>query len=172
MSITRREHLAGLAAAGLTLTIGGRVSADSHAAEGAMEHVVEMRNSDPDNPRKRQVFVPEILQVNPGDTVKFVSADPGHNSEVDEDMMPEGGTMWEGKINEDITVTIDVEGAYGYYCTPHRTAGMVGLILVGSALENYEALKDVRQRGQAGRRWEEIFEQADSIVEEARSTAS
>lgn len=171
MTMTRREHLIGLGATGVTLAAAGTATMAPADGHSPTEHVVEMLNVDPDNMRKRQVFLPEILRVNVGDTVTFKSVDRGHNSQVDEDMMPEGGTMWEGGIGEDITITIEAEGAYGYYCTPHRTVGMVGLLLVGNTLENYEDLKDVRQRGQARRRWEEIFDAADAIVEEARAEA-
>ena len=128
MKITRRAHLIGLGATGVALATGTGAAADGHSPT---EHVVEMLNADPENSRKRQVFIPEVLRVNVGDTVTFKAVDRGHNSQVDEDMMPEGGTMWEGGINEDVTVTIEAEGAYGYYCTPHRAAGMVGLLLVG-----------------------------------------
>ena len=168
MKMTRRDSLIALGATGVAAAVGGTTAlADGHATE----HVVEMLNQDPDNPRVRMVFRPQILQVNPGDTVKFVAADRGHNTQVDEDMMPDGGTMWESGIGEDVEVTIDVEGAYGYYCTPHRTVGMVGLILVGNAVANYEDLKDVRMRGQAKKRWEEIFDEADALVEASRAEA-
>ena len=167
MKMTRRDSLLAIGATGLTAAVGGTAAlADGHA-----EHVVEMLNQDPDNPRARMVFKPQILQVSPGDTIKFVAVDRGHNTQVDEDMMPEGGTMWESKLGEDFEVTIDAEGAYGYYCTPHRTVGMVGLILVGNALENYDDLKGVRMRGQAKKRWESIFDEADAIVEAARAEA-
>ncbi len=171
MNMTRRSHLKLLGASGLVAASGAPLLADSHAAAEPMEHTVQMLNQDPDNPRARQVFSPRILHVQPGDTVNFVSTDRGHNSQSDEDMMPEGGNAWEGDINGDVSVTFDVEGAYGYYCTPHRSAGMVGLILVGNELANYEAIKDVRQRGQAKKIYDEIFAEADALVEEIRGNA-
>ena len=166
MKTTRREHLVFLGGAGVAALAGLPAAADGH---GAME--IQMLNKDPEVPRKNMVFAPDLITIQPGDTLKFVSVDRGHNVQTDEDMIPEGGTEFESAINEDVEVTIDVEGAYGIYCTPHRSAGMVGLILVGNALENYEDLKDVRQRGQAKKRWEALFEMADPIVEELRANA-
>ncbi len=172
MRITRRDGLKYLGATGLVTLAGSPLLAQTEETAEPMEHMIEMLNQDPENPRLRQVYNPRILHIQPGDTVTWVSVDRGHNSEVDEDMMPEDGTMWEGAINEDISVVMEVEGAYGYFCTPHRTAGMVALLLVGNELANYEDLKDVRQRGQAARIWDAIFEEADPMVEEIRANAA
>ena len=150
MKFTRREHLmlvggalAG-AAAPAALMAQDVGTADDDATPTV--HEVLMLNADPDNRRERQVFVPDIVRANPGDTIRFVSADRGHNSAADEDMIPEGAEPWRSDIGDDFEITLDVEGAYGYYCVPHRSAGMVGLILVGEIGENYEALKDRAER--------------------------
>ena len=170
MSQTRREHLAFLGAAAASAALPTVASAESHAAAEPVVHEVMMLNKHPDNSKERQVFVPDLLRVNVGDTIKFISGDKGHNSEVNDDMMPEGGTEWAGKINEDIEVVIEVEGAYGYKCKPHATAGMIGLILAGDVSGNYESVKEARQRGKAKARYEDIFARADALLEEEASS--
>ncbi|MGR3677709.1 MAG: plastocyanin/azurin family copper-binding protein, partial [Paracoccaceae bacterium] len=45
---------------------------------------------------------------------------------------PEGGDQFKGKINEEIEVTLDVEGVYGVMCKPHYAMGMVMTIAVGA----------------------------------------
>ena len=55
-----------------------------------------------------------MLEVNVGDTVKFVPADKGHNSELIKDMLPKGADKWKGKINKEVEVTFDTPGFYGY----------------------------------------------------------
>ena len=60
------------------------------------------------------LFSPHILEVNVGDTVKFVPADKGHNSELIKDMLPKGADKWKGKINKEVEVTFDTPGFYGY----------------------------------------------------------
>ena len=35
----------------------------------------------------------------------------------------------------------DVEGVYGYNCTPHAMLGMVGLVVVGDPSSNLDAAK-------------------------------
>jgi pseudoazurin len=77
-------------------------------------------------------FEPAFLKVNPGDTVKFIATDKGHNVESIADMVPAGAAPFKGKINEEIAVTFKNPGLYGYKCLPHAGMGMVGLIEVRS----------------------------------------
>ena len=49
-------------------------------------------------------------------------------------MIPSNAESWNGAINESISVTLDVEGAYVYNCTPHAMMAMVGVIQVGEAV--------------------------------------
>ncbi|RED12857.1 pseudoazurin [Pontivivens insulae] len=137
--------------------------ADGHSAV----HEVAMLNRDPDDPRRRMVFGPTILEVKPGDTIKWLATDRGHNAASTDGMIPEGAEAWNGRINEEIEVTLNVPGVYGYHCTPHQTQGMVGLIVcraeVGDVPENLEAAKEVRQRGRAAQAWEQIWEDAEAM---------
>jgi pseudoazurin len=77
------------------------------------------------------VFEPALVRLAPGDSVRFVATDKGHNAEIIDDMLPEGATAFSGKINEELTVTPDQAGFYGVRCTPHFAMGMVMVIVVG-----------------------------------------
>ena len=158
MKLTRREGLKLMSATALT---AAPLTALAQTAPAT--HVVEMMNKDPDT-GERMVFRPDFLQVNPGDTVRFVPKDNGHNSLTSPDMIPAGTDGWKGKINKEIEVTLDTEGAYGYHCLPHFSLGMVGLILVGNASGNYEAVKKGKMLGQAKKRYADIFARADKLV--------
>ena len=130
----------------------------------ATEHTVEMLNRHPDNKKKRNVFLPRILIVQPGDTVNFVTVDRGHNSASIDGMLPEGAEEWKGKLSKDVAVTFDTPGYYGYLCTPHYALGMVGLVIVegDGKLDNLEAAKAVKHRGRAKKEFEEIWAEAES----------
>jgi pseudoazurin len=79
------------------------------------------------------VFEPAFIKIAPGDTVKFLATQKGHNAESIAGMAPAGGTTFKGKINEEIVVRFARQGVYGYKCLPHLGTGMVGLIQVGGA---------------------------------------
>lgn len=76
-------------------------------------------------------FEPEYLVIKPGDTVKFLATDPGHNAATIAGMIPGEGKKFVGKINEEIEVTLTEEGIWGIKCSPHFTMGMAMLIQVG-----------------------------------------
>ncbi|MEM1301286.1 MAG: plastocyanin/azurin family copper-binding protein [Pseudomonadota bacterium] len=173
MKLTRREHLKLLGGAAAAAAVPAVLMAESHAdAEGPVTHEVLMLNQDPDNPRERQVFSPPVLRAKVGDTIKFISEDRGHNAQTDDKWIPEGGTEWKGRINDDVEVVVEVEGAYGYLCQPHASAGMVGLVLVGDVSGNYEDLKGQRFRGRAKQRMETYFEMADAMLAEEAEMAT
>jgi len=107
----------------------------------AADHEVHMLNKGKDG---AMVFEPAGVKIAAGDTVTFVPTDKGHNAEIIKGMLPAGAAEFKGKMNEKITVTFDVPGAYGVKCAPHVGMGMVGLVVVGDAPANLEAYKDVK----------------------------
>lgn len=100
----------------------------------AADHEVKMLNQGTDGV---MVFEPGFLKAEPGDTVTFVSVDPGHDSVSV--AVPEGAEPWEGEIGESVTAKLDEEGVYVYKCLPHLALGMVGVIQVGEAVNLQEA---------------------------------
>jgi pseudoazurin len=90
---------------------------------------VQMLNVGSDG--ERMVFEPAFVKAAPGDTIKFVATDRGHNAVLNDGMFPEGVEQFEGQINEEFEVTLDVEGVYGVICKPHFAMGMVMTIVVG-----------------------------------------
>jgi len=120
----------------------------------AAEVEVKMLNKGTDGV---MVFEPALVKINPGDTVKFIAADKGHNAEIIDTMMPEGGKSFVGKINEEIAVTFDKPGVYGYKCKPHYGMGMVGLVVVGDA-DNVEKAKAATHPGKAKQIFSTLFD--------------
>lgn len=155
--ITRRQHLSLLGAACATPFL-------ARQSLSKTTHEVQMLNHHPDNDRELMVFFPDLIRVQPGDTVRFLSVDNNHNCQSFRDMLPAGVERWKSTIGKDFDLTLETEGGYGFYCTPHQSYGMVGLILVGDVSSNFEALKTVRQRGKSRGRFADIFARADALL--------
>ncbi len=103
------------------------------------------------------VFEPAFVKVEPGDTVKFVATDKGHNAETIKGMLPDGAAAFLGKSGEDIVVKFEQAGLYGVKCTPHYGMGMVALIVVGTPAKEDQA-KAVPQTGKAKQVFASLFE--------------
>src|SRR5262245_3470861 len=125
-------------------------------AAHAEEHQVQMLNK---GDKGAMVFQPAFVKAAPGDTIHFVATDKGHSVESIKGMLPDGAAEFRGKINEEVTVTVDKEGVYGVKCAPHYGMGMVALIVVGQPV-NLDAAKAVKQTGKAKTVFGELFEQA------------
>lgn len=90
------------------------------------------------------LFVPDKVSVSPGDTVQFViNKVPPHNVIFDAKAIPGGDKALAKALSHqaleatpnssfDITIPKDAPaGEYNFFCAPHRSAGMVGKIIVG-----------------------------------------
>ena len=98
-----------LATASILMTMAGA----AHAAE--IE--VKMLNK---GAQGVMVFEPALVKVIPGDTVKFIATDKGHNAETIKGMLPANAAPFLGKNGEDVAVTFDKPGVYGVKCHIHR----------------------------------------------------
>lgn len=81
--------------------------------------------------RGPMIYEPDHLTIAPGDSVHFVSVQPGHNAAIIDGMIPQGATPFKSQLGKDFTVTLTEPGRYGIKCSPHFAMGMVMLIDVG-----------------------------------------
>ncbi len=106
----------------------------------AAEIEVKMLNKGSDG--QVMVFEPAAIKAAPGDVIKFVPTDKGHDAAGVKGMLPDGVDVFKGKMNQELAITVDQEGAYVVKCTPHLGMGMVALIVVGDGTPaNLEAVK-------------------------------
>lgn len=98
----------------------------------AETHDVKMYNRSENG---AMIYEPSYLRIAPGDTVRFLSTQPGHNAATIDGMIPPGAEPFKSRINEDFSVTLSVPGAYGIKCSPHYAMGMVMLIDVGGRMD-------------------------------------
>ncbi len=143
----------------IMMTIAGAMLAGivaSAAPALAAEHEVKMLNKGADG---TMVFEPSLLKIAPGDRIRFVPTDKGHNVLSIEGMAPEGAAAFQSKMGQELTVTFDQPGVYGYECKPHYGMGMVGLVVVGDPVNLADATA-VPHKGKAKQRFEKLFQAA------------
>lgn len=84
----------------------------------AEEVVVEMLNRTPDG--GRFAYAPAIVRIEPGDTVVFRPTTRGHNAVSIDGMVPDGADPIAVGYNQEVSVTFDAPGLYGFMHTPRR----------------------------------------------------
>ena len=113
----------------------------------AADVTVEMLNK---LDKRSMVFSQEIVRINSGQTVEWLSTDKGHNVEfIKKNGVPEGVEKFKSKVGKDVEFTFTVPGIYAYWCTPHKTMGMIGFVIVDEDLSNLESIKKVKFIGKS-----------------------
>lgn len=116
--------------------VGQEDSADAEVEDGLYE--VEMRSDGTE-----YIFDPIGLQVEPGDTVRWVMVSGAHsatayaedNGGASERRIPDGADPWNSETltaeGAEFEYTFEEEGTYDYFCIPHKTLGMIGRVVCG-----------------------------------------
>ncbi|AZL69068.1 MULTISPECIES: pseudoazurin [Pseudomonas] len=77
------------------------------------------------------VYEPDHLRIAPGDTVRFLPTQAGHNAASIPGLLPAGAEAFKSKLNQPYEYTFSQPGLYGIQCIPHLAMGMVMLVQVG-----------------------------------------
>lgn len=78
------------------------------------------------------IYEPDHLRIAPGDTVRFLPTQAGHNAASIPGLLPTGVEAFKSKLNQPFEYTFSQPGLYGIQCIPHLAMGMVMLVQVGA----------------------------------------
>ena len=113
------------------------LTSNSFAADVTIEMLNKLGN-------ESMVYSEKIVRVNVGDTVFWKSTNPGHNVEFIKGGVPEGVDKFKTKFSKDAEYTFIIPGIYAYWCTPHKSMGMIGFVVVGDDKSNLENIKKIK----------------------------
>ena len=122
----------------------------------AEDTTVEMLNKRDDG--AKMVYSEDITRIEVGDTVTWVPTSKGHNVEFIAG--PEG---WEApkksKLGKEYSYTFDTPGVYLYQCTPHKSMGMIAIVVVGDGDNDVSGAK---VRGKSKKKLKELLEELNA----------
>ena len=120
---------------------------------GATE-TIEMHNK---LGKEIMVYSKKIINIDVGDTVLWKASSKGHNVEFIKGGIPEGVEKFKSKMNKDAEYTFQIPGIYAYWCTPHKSMGMIGFVVVGNDKSNLEAIKKIKFYGKSKKIAEDLI---------------
>tara|TARA_Y100000768_G_scaffold326755_1_gene264186 strand:+ start:129 stop:563 length:435 start_codon:yes stop_codon:yes gene_type:complete len=94
--------------------------------------------------KESMVYSKKIVRVNVGDTVTWLAKSKGHNVEFIKDGVPAGVDKFKSKFNKDVSYKFTIPGIYAYWCTPHKSMGMIGFVVVGDNKSNLDDIKKIK----------------------------
>ncbi len=133
----------------LTITLWTSLS---YAADITIEMLNKLDN-------EYMVFSQKIVKVDLGDTIFWKSTDPGHNIEFIKGGVPEGVGKFKSKLSKDTEYKFTIPGIYAYWCTPHKSMGMIGFVIVGNDLSNMDSIAKVKYSGKSKKIAKELISQ-------------
>ena len=112
----------------------------------AADETIEMLNK---LDKESMVYSKKIVRIDVGDTVFWKSTNPGHNVEFIKGGVPEGVEKFKTKFSKDAEYTFTVPGIYAYWCTPHKSMGMIGFVVVGNDKSNIDKIRALKFFGKS-----------------------
>ena len=109
--------------------------------------------------KERMVYSKKIININVGDKVFWESTDKGHNVEFIKGGVPDGVEKFKSRLNEDVSYEFTIPGIYAYWCTPHKSLGMIGFVIVGDDRSNLDLIKKIRFFGQSKKLAQALIDQ-------------
>ena len=119
---------------------------------------VDMLNKRDDG--AKMVYSEDISRIDVGDSITWLPTSKGHNVEF-----IAGPDGWDApkksKLSKEVTITFDTPGVYLYQCTPHKSMGMIAIVVVGTPTysEAEDTLKDAKVRGKSKKKLKSLLEQ-------------
>ena len=122
----------------------------------AADTTIEMLNK---LDKEYMVFSEKVIYIDSGDTVFWKATDKGHNVEFVRGAVPTGVKAFKSKLNVDTEYKFSIPGIYAYWCTPHKTMGMIGFVIVGNDLSNFNEVAKKKFLGKSKKIAKTILEQ-------------
>ena len=117
----------------------------------AEDMTIEMLNKRDDG--AKMVYSEDIARIDVGDTITWVPTQKGHNVEF-----IAGPDGWKApkksKLSKEVAITFDTPGVYLYQCTPHKTMGMIAIVVVG---EGDNDISKAKVRGKSKKKLKELL---------------
>tara|TARA_Y100000287_G_C14227595_1_gene359889 strand:+ start:1689 stop:2105 length:417 start_codon:yes stop_codon:yes gene_type:complete len=117
----------------------------------AEDITIDMLNKRDDG--AKMVYSQDIARIDVGDTITWLPAQKGHNVEF-----IAGPDGWEApkksKLGKEYAYTFDTPGVYLYQCTPHKSMGMIAIVVVG---EGDNDISSAKVKGKSKKKLKELL---------------
>ena len=105
--------------------------------------------------KETMVYSVKVAKIDINDTIIWKSVDKGHNVEFIG--MPKGVKKFKTGISKKAKYTFKTPGIYLYQCTPHKSMGMIGIVVVGDDKTNLDKIKKVKLHGKSKKIFRELL---------------
>ena len=117
----------------------------------AEDMTIDMLNKREDG--AKMVYSEDIARIDVGDTITWLPTSKGHNVEF-----IAGPDGWDAprksKLSKEVAITFDTPGVYLYQCSPHKTMGMIAIVVVGDGDND---ISKTKVKGKSKKKFKELL---------------
>jgi len=103
---------------------------------------------------QKKSYSVEVAKIDVGDTITWLPKFKGHNVEV---VASPNELKFKSKNNKETSLTFDTPGIYYYWCTPHKSMGMIGLVVVGGDTSNKDDIAKAKALGKSKKKLQALL---------------
>ena len=110
---------------------------------------------------QKMVFSQDVARIEVGDTITWLPKSKGHNVEFRAG--PDGAELpKKSKQNKEVVMTFETAGTYFYWCTPHKSMGMIGLVVVSKDISNIDKIAISKVFGMSKKKLAKLVKEINS----------
>ena len=103
---------------------------------------------------QKKSYSVEVAKIDVGDTITWLPKFKGHNVEI---VASPNELKFKSKNNKETSLTFDTPGIYYYWCTPHKSMGMIGLVVVGGDTSNKDDIAKAKALGKSKKKLQALL---------------
>ena len=116
---------------------------------------IDMLNKRSDG--ERMVYSQDVVYINSNDTINWLPTSPGHNVEFIAYPANADVPQKPSKVGKEFSYTFTEPGIYLYQCSPHKSMGMIALVVVNDDTRNLDEVASTKVAGKSKKKLEQLI---------------
>jgi len=116
---------------------------------------IDMLNKRSDG--EKMVYSQDVIYINTNDTINWLPTSPGHNVEFIAFPSNADVPQKPSKVGKEFSFTFIEPGIYLYQCSPHKSMGMIALVVVNDDTSNLDEVAITKVFGKSKKKLEQLI---------------
>jgi len=116
---------------------------------------IDMLNKRSDG--EKMVYSQDVIYINTNDTINWLPTSPGHNVEFIAFPCKADVAQKPSKVGKEFSFTFIEPGIYLYQCSPHKSMGMIALVVVNDDTSNLDEVAITKVLGKSKKKLEQLI---------------
>ena len=116
---------------------------------------IDMLNKRSDG--EKMVYSQDVIYINKNDTINWLPTSPGHNVEFIAFPSNADVPQKPSKVGKEFSFKFIEPGIYLYQCSPHKSMGMIALVVVNDDTSNLDEVATTKVFGKSKKKLEQLI---------------